>query len=113
MGTVVPDWVEIRDAPEYADPRLEVLGDGEKQAIILAELYCVGSPVLLLLDEAEARRHARARHIATTGTLGILKAFAVNGWIELPEAFGRLRASNFRVDPVLLENLLAEDAERK
>ena len=72
----LPTWVEVWDSPGFVDPKLETLGRGEKEAITIAEHHRKRSEVLLLLDEEAARKHAAARSIATTGTLGILKAAA-------------------------------------
>ena len=109
----LPDWIQVREAPVPIDPDLEALGKGEQEAIALAELYRSESPVLLLLDERVAREHAAARKIASTGTLGVLRAAAARGWIDLAMAFDRLRQTNFRVTSVLLQELLAEEAERR
>lgn len=108
----LPEWIDIREAPASEDPDLEALGKGEKEALVLAELYRQHSPVLLLLDEQAAREHAAVRQLAAIGTLGILKAAAARGWINLAEAFGRLRQTNFRVSGILLESLLADEAAR-
>ncbi len=109
----LPDWMEVRDAPTSTDPALEALGTGEREAITLAELYRPGSDVLLLLDERAARQEAATRRIAATGTLGVLKAVAAKDWIDLEQAFRRLRETNFRVSEKLLRSLLDEEVARK
>ena len=91
---VLPDWIEVWHAPRFIDPTLDVLGQGEKEAIALAEVHRIESKVLLLLDEEAARREAVARSIAVTGTLGVLKAAAAKGWINLANAFERLQDTN-------------------
>ncbi len=45
---------------------------------------------------------------AVTGTLGLLDAAAARGWIDLADAFARLRTTSFRYRPELLDVLLAE-----
>ncbi len=110
---VLPDWVEVREAPESTDPALKALGQGEKQALALAKLYRHETEVLLLLDEQAARQQAAARQIAATGTLGVLRAAAAQGWVDLAQAFGRLWQTDFRVTATLLQELLDEDAERQ
>ncbi len=104
----LPAWIEIRQAPyaAYADPSLESLGNGEREAIALAEVYRTDTEVLLLLDEEAARKQAVARSLAITGTLGILRSAAAQGWIDLAQAFERLRQTNFRVSERLLQELL-------
>jgi predicted nucleic acid-binding protein len=56
------------------DPALK-LGAGEREAIALAEELKAG----LLLDDGKARREARRRGLAVTGTLAVLAAAAENG----------------------------------
>ena len=109
----LPDWIEVREAPIPIDPDLEALGKGEQEAIALADLYRSESPVLLLLDERAACEHAAARNIASTGTLGVLRAASARGWIDLAAALDRLRQTNFRVTSVWLQELLAEKAEQR
>jgi predicted nucleic acid-binding protein len=111
----LPPWIEIQQAPSsaYSDSALAALGSGEREAIALAELYRSQTEVLLLLDEDAARKQAAARHLAATGTLGVLKSAAEQGWIDLPQAFARLRQTNFRVSQELLRQLLDENARRK
>lgn len=68
---------------------------------------------LLLIDEAAGRAEASRRGIRNTGTLGILRAGAIDGHLDLGVALGRLTASNFRVSSTLIRDLLAEDAIRR
>jgi predicted nucleic acid-binding protein len=111
----LPSWVEVRQAPTaaYSDPNLNALGNGEREAIAIAELYRGETEVLLLLDEEAARRQAAARQLAATGTLGVLKSAAEHGWIDLAQSFARLRQTSFRVSQQLLQQLLNEQARRK
>ncbi len=103
----VPDWIELRSAPETIsfEPELDRLGRGERAALLLAESFRAETP-LLLLDDQAARETAMARGFATTGTLGILKSADESGWIDLREYFLRLRGTNFRVSDKLLQTLL-------
>lgn len=109
----LPNWIAVRDAPQSIDPELPTLGEGEKQAIALAEFYRSETAVLLLLDEVDARRRAAARQLATTGTLGVLKAAAAMGWVDLSDASDRLRRTNFRVASALLDDLLAKRSRKE
>ena len=111
----LPRWIEIQHAPSSAnsDSTLASLGSGEREAIALAELYRSQTEVLLLLDENAARKQAAARQLAVTGTLGVVKAAAEQGWIDLAQAFARLRQTNFRVSQELLQHLLDKSARRK
>lgn len=69
--------------------------------------------MLLLIDDADGRAEAERRHISTTGTLGILRAAAQIGLIDLAVSLTRLQATNFRAPAALIDELLHEDEERK
>lgn len=114
-ANALPVWMEVKSAPNAAhpDPSLVALGSGEREAITLAELYRTETEVLLLLDEGAARRQAAIRQINATGILGVLKSAAKHGWIDLAEAFARLRQTNFRVSAKLLQELLDDDAQER
>ena len=62
---------------------------------------------------AKAVEEARRLGLPVTGTLGILDRAAEHGLIELAPAITRLRQTTFRVDPSLLDRLLAADARRR
>jgi predicted nucleic acid-binding protein len=104
-----PNWLEIRRAPG-SDSLLAELDAGEAAAITLAELE---TEVLLLIDESAGRLEASRRGIRNTGTLGVLRAAAIQHLVDLPSALDRLLATNFRVSSALVRELMAEDAERK
>jgi predicted nucleic acid-binding protein len=106
----LPAWVEIRPTPVSSEP-LDRLDAGERAAILLAE--ALESPVLLLIDDAEGRAEAERRRIPITGTLGVLRAAALRDLVDLPSALTRLRATNFRCPASLLEELIADDRERR
>jgi predicted nucleic acid-binding protein len=92
------------------DPTLQQIDPGERAAILLAEEE---SDVLLLMDDASGRAEADRRKIANTGTLGVLRAAAVLQLLDLPAALTRLAATNFRVSQSLIDELIAEDADRR
>jgi len=104
-----PGWLEIRKAP-VRDPSLMDQDAGEGSAIALAELE---NDVLLLIDESAGRLEAARRGIPNTGTLGVLRAAAIEFLVDLPSALDRLLATNFRVSKGLVADLIAEDADRK
>lgn len=83
---------------------------GERDAIVLA-LHLKAD--LVLMDEREGVQEARRLGLTVTGTLGILDRAAERGVIELVPAIARLRQTNFRIDPSLLDRLLAVDGLRK
>jgi predicted nucleic acid-binding protein len=105
-----PEWLEVRSVRRGQDePTLPQLDPGERAAILLAQEE---PDALLLIDDAAGRAEANRRGIPSTGTLGVLRAAALRGLLDLAPALTRLAATNFRVSQALLEDLLAEDSER-
>jgi len=58
------------------------------------------------MDEREGVEEARRLGLVVTGTLGVLDRAAERGLIELAPAIARLRQTNFRIDPGVLDRLL-------
>ena len=106
-----PAWVEIERITVPPDQSLLMLGEGEREAIILAQQH--GPDVLLLMDEGKGRLEAQRRNLRITGTLGVLNDAASRGWVDLPSAIERLRKTTFRASPSLLQSLLDRDAKRR
>lgn len=104
-----PAWVEQRATPPVATLPLPKLGDGERAAIALA--HSVGA-ALVLIDDRAGVAAARAQGLQATGTLGVLELAGIGGLIDLPTALTRLKATNFRYRPELLERLLARHMKR-
>ena len=97
-----PAWLEIRRPHSSPDEHLSRLGKGERDAILLAqELHST-----LLIDEVRAYREAQRRNIPTLRTLSILDKAAERGLIDLTKTVERLRQTNFRVRPEILDQLL-------
>jgi predicted nucleic acid-binding protein len=95
-----PTWVEIRPVPSDAISMIsDDLDLGERAAIALAETIHAD---LLLIDEAAGRAEAKRRHLRVTGTLGVLRAGAEQGLVNVPELLERLRATSFHLDETLL-----------
>jgi predicted nucleic acid-binding protein len=106
-----PEWLEVRVVREDRnDTTLQHIGPGERAAILLAQEE---PDVLLLMDDAAGRAEANRREIPNTGTLGVLRAAALRQLLDLPAVLTRLAATNFRVSASIIEELLAEDAERR
>ena len=106
-----PDWLEVRSVDiHHEDAALNQLDEGERAAILLAQQE---PGVLLIIDDAAGRAEADRRSIPNTGTLGVLRAAAIRRFVDLPTALTRLAATNFRAPKTLLEDLLADDLERK
>lgn len=62
---------------------------------------------LVLMDDRAGVAAARSLGLVVTGTLGILVLAGRRSLIDLADAFLRLRSTNFRFHPELLERLLA------
>ena len=106
-----PAWLEVERITTPPDPNLRWLGEGECEAIMLAEQH--GQDVLLLMDEGRERREAQRRRLRITGTLGVLIDAASRGWVDLSSAFERLRQTTFRASPSLLQSLLDRNTRKK
>jgi predicted nucleic acid-binding protein len=91
------------------DPSLSYLDSGEAAAILIAQSE---SEALLLIDEAAGRKAASLRGIANTGTLGILRAAAYKGHLDIRSALSRLKETNFRISQLLIDELLTEHERR-
>jgi len=107
-----PAWLDIRPVPAAAadDPTLRALDDGERAALALAR--ALGAD-LILMDDRAAVAVAHEQGFAVTGTLGILDLAARRGLLDLGAAFARLKATNFRCRPEIMDALLAQRPEPK
>lgn len=100
-----PAWLTVEPNPNEADAALQALDAGERAAILLATAL---SADLLLMDDRAGVMAARSRGFAVAGTLGVLDLAAQQGLLNLPLAVERLRATNFRCRPALIDALLAQ-----
>jgi predicted nucleic acid-binding protein len=55
-----------------------------------------------LIDDAAGRMEAARRNLRVTGTLGVLRAAAEQGLIDVPHTLSKLRGTSFYVDHDLL-----------
>ena len=96
-----PEWIEIVQVHGHAvDAVSDDLDIGERAAIaVAAEL----SADVLLIDDAAGREEARRRRSRVTGTLGVLRAAADRGFIDVPAVVTGLKATNFYMDDALIE----------
>jgi predicted nucleic acid-binding protein len=98
--TKPPTWVDVRAVPaDVVSMITDDLDLGERAAIALAETQHAD---LLLIDEAAGRAEAKRRHLRVTGTLGVLRAGAEQGLVNVPELLERLKATSFYLDETLL-----------
>jgi len=99
-----PVWLKIDQAPE-PDPDLGALGDGEQQAIALAQSLHAD---LLLCDDRDARDAALRKNLRVIGTLGVLQEASQNGLLDLADALTKLSNTNFRVSKSLIDRILED-----
>jgi predicted nucleic acid-binding protein len=98
--TEPPTWVDVRPVPpDVVSMITDDLDPGERAAIALAEAVHAD---LLLIDEAAGRAEAKRRHLRVTGTLGVLRAGAEQGLVNVPDLLERLKATSFYLDETLL-----------
>jgi predicted nucleic acid-binding protein len=109
----VRDWLAdppfwLRVAPVPSNEIALVTSDldlGEREAIALVRLLQAD---LLLIDDLSGRAEARRLHLQVTGTLGIIRAAAEKGLINVPEILARLRDTSFYVDENLIGSVFRE-----
>jgi predicted nucleic acid-binding protein len=108
----VPAWLEIRPNPDRGDDTAidAVLDEGERAAIALAT--SIGAD-LILMDDRAGVAVAYQRGLAVTGTLGVLDLASRRGFIDLATTIARLKSTNFRYPPEIIESLLAQHRENK
>jgi predicted nucleic acid-binding protein len=98
-----PIWLEVRAPLGSADRQLAQLDPGERDAMLLAEELHADQ---LIIDESRGRQEAQRRHLPFTGTLGILRAGAKSGLLDLKSAVRRLRLTSFHVSEDVLDRLI-------
>ena len=99
-----PAWLERRASSQVPDAEIwkARLGAGERDAILLAQELSADD---LLIDDLRGRREAQRRHLRFTGTLGVLRAAAKVGLLDLRSAVERLRRTNFHIAQEILDRL--------
>lgn len=105
-----PGWLEVRVSPAIDDPSLQALDDGERAAIALPLALKAD---LILMDDRAGVAVARSKGFAVTGTLGLLDLAARRKLLKLDEAFARLKATNFRYPPEIMDALLVDVVEER
>jgi predicted nucleic acid-binding protein len=105
-----PDWFEVRELARNPGPAPGSLGQGEWEAIALAEQVGAG---LLLIDDRDGRREARRRLVPITGTLGILDRAADRELIDLPAVLTKLQQTNFYLPAEAFPSLLSRRSKNK
>ncbi len=104
----LPPWAKIQ-APLSLEPNLG-LDAGETEAISLAIELGLEA---VLIDERAGRLVAEDHGFTAIGTLAILNAADLHGFVDLEKAVQRLRGTNFHVDRATLDGLIAQARSRK
>lgn len=104
-----PAWLKPQPTPPVTTLPFPKLGDGERATIALAQ---AAGAALVLIDDRAGVALARAQGLQATGTLGVLELGAKAELVDLPLALTRLKTTNFRYRPHLLDALLARYLER-
>lgn len=105
-----PDWLQISDAIFPTDTLLDILDQGERDAILLAESVRAER---LIMDDLDGRREAENRHLPVIGTLGVLAEAARRDLLDLGRALADLQQTNFYAAPALIDMLLANESHRR
>lgn len=102
-----PAWIDVRPVPAAAfdDPALGALDAGERAALALARIIHAD---LVLMDDRAGVVAARKFGFAVIGTLGVLDLAAHRRLIDIGDALTRLKATNFRYRPEIIDALLAQ-----
>lgn len=103
-----PTWLEVRKAPEHTIPAR--LHAGEAAAIALAKQL---HAALLLIDDDAAYRFATKEGFRVTRIPGVLRHAAAKGLIDLGASFEKLKQTNYRVPPTLLDDILRDFNRRQ
>jgi predicted nucleic acid-binding protein len=103
-----PAWIEVRQATGSADAVLAALDAGERDAILLMQELQAD---LLLIDEGDGYGAATRQGLRCMRTVGLFEYAGQQGLLDVPEAIARLRRTNFRIRPEVLDAVLARDAE--
>lgn len=107
-AATLPAWAVVQ-SPKTLNLKLNV-DAGEREAICLAQEIQADA---ILMDDRAGRTAALHCGLAVVGTLGLLEQAAKRELIELPPTLGRLRQTNVRLDPELIQAALTRDLARR
>ncbi len=101
-----PEWAVVTAvSPGQIASVTDDLDLGERAAIALAGSLLAD---LLLIDEAAGRVEAKRRNLRVTGTLGVLRAGAEQGVVNVADVLDKLRATSFYADEALIASVFGE-----
>lgn len=98
-----PPWLVVSAAPTREHGLSGRLDAGERAAIDLALSLQAD---LVLMDDRAGAAAASASGLDVIGTIGVLDRAALRGLVEIGPVVARLKATNFRYRPQLLDALL-------
>jgi len=98
-----PGWLEVGQAMGPQDARLNRLGPGERELIVLAEQLQADS---IIVDDLAARREATRRNLHVIGTLTVLYEAAGAGLLDFPALVQKLVQAGFHASPALVRLFL-------
>jgi predicted nucleic acid-binding protein len=104
----LPAWASVQ-TPKTLDFSLDV-DAGEREAICLA---CEIKASAVLMDDRAGRSAAVHCGLAVIGTIGLLEQAAAREMLDLPQVMDRLRQTNARLNPDLVNAALERDKARK
>lgn len=98
-----PEWAAVTAvSQEQIESVSNDLDLGERAAIALAGSIRAD---LLLIDDAAGRLEAKRRNLQVTGTLGVLRAGAEQGVVNVPEMLKKLGTTSFYADEALINDI--------
>ena len=104
----LPSWATVQ-TPKTTSLSLDV-DAGELEAICLAQEIKAAA---VLMDDRAGRNAAIHCGLAVIGTVGLLEQASARGLLDLDQAMARLRQTNARLDPGLIQAALERDKARK
>ena len=111
FGKPLPDWIQIKTVQDknFQSALFLQVDAGEASAIALA---AENQPSLLIIDDLKGRKLAQKLNLTITGTLGLVLIAKKEGLLpQIKPIFDKIQATNFRVAPALLENILLQASE--
>lgn len=104
----LPPWAAVRKPTSVNLTR--GVDAGEREAICLAQEI---NAAALLMDDRAGRLAAQQCGVTVIGTVGLLEQAAVRGLVDLLDVIAKLRQTNARLDPSLLQAAIEREQARK
>lgn len=98
-----PNWLTVVAVTIPIDFNFKNLDAGERAALVLSQSI---QAKILLIDVRKGAKAAASVGLQVAGTLGTLALASQRGLIHLPTSLERLRETNFRYRPEMIDALL-------